>query len=236
MQAFINFLISCNVGEVLAVFLASVMGFPSILSAMQLLWINLATDGPAAVALGFNPPDENVMIEKPRDINEAIITPWFLVRYLIIGSYIGIVTVGIFSSHYQIERGISIQQLSEWSTCHQWSGATSSICDSLFSPEGLALPQTLAISTLITTELLKALCTVSVNSSIFKFSPFKNPYLLVGVTIPFAAHLLILYTPTVSKSFGMVPLSMDQWICVLTWSLPVMLVDEILKVVGNRIR
>ena len=83
-QAFINFLISCNIGEVFAVFSATLFGFPSILSAIQLLWVNLITDGPPAIALGWNPPDETAMQKPPRTRNEDIVTAWVLTRYLLI--------------------------------------------------------------------------------------------------------------------------------------------------------
>jgi Ca2+-transporting ATPase len=231
-QAFINFLISCNVGEVLAVFFASFMGFPSILSAMQLLWVNLVTDGPAAVALGFNPIDKDVMKERPRDVNEAIMTPWLMTRYLLLGSYVGFATVGVFAFHY-ISEGVSLNQLSHWSACSTTSDFD--LCNSLFGPDALVIPQTLALSTLVTIELLKAISTVSVDGSLFKISPLSNPYLILGVTIPFAFHLMILYTP-ISTSFGLSPLSIEQWTTVLLWSLPVIFIDEFLKAVGRKIK
>ena len=198
-QAFINFLISCNMGEVLTILFASLMGFPSILTAIQLLWVNLATDGPAAIALGFNPPEVDIMKKNPRDINEAIVTPWLFVRYFVIGSYIASATVGIFAFYFW-SNGVSINNLSHWSSCNHWSNDTR-ICY-LFTAKGMALPQTLALSTLITTELLKAISTVSVNTSILKVSPLGNPYIIVGVFIPFIVHLIIIYSP-VSESLGL---------------------------------
>ena len=66
MQAFICFLISCNIGEIAAILFAAVAGFPEPLSAMHLLWVNLVTDGPPVTALRFNPPAPDVMKQKPR--------------------------------------------------------------------------------------------------------------------------------------------------------------------------
>eukprot|EP00979_Chaetoceros_neogracilis_P004827 scaffold840_cov257-Chaetoceros_neogracile.AAC.2 len=218
MQAFINFLISCNVGEVVAVFFSTLLGFPSILSAMQLLWVNLITDGPPATALGYNPTDDEIMKKPPRDRGEEIITPWLLTRYGIIGAYIGMATV------------------SRWSSCSEWA-SDKSICEA-FTPKALAVPQTLALSTLITTELLKALSTVSIDSSMLTIGPQRNLILVFSVAIPFVIHLVILYSssfgfPSIADNFGVVPLSGDQWISVLRWSFPILIVDEALKAYGR---
>eukprot|EP00957_Ditylum_brightwellii_P148658 11317648-Ditylum_brightwellii.AAC.1 len=100
MQAFICFLISCNIGEICAILIATIAGFPEPLTAMHLLWVNLVTDGPPATALGFNPPDPDVMSQRPRPSDEPIMTRWLLTRYCLTGLYVGIATVGVFVGHY----------------------------------------------------------------------------------------------------------------------------------------
>mmetsp|Transcript_20698 Transcript_20698/g.23720 ORF Transcript_20698/g.23720 Transcript_20698/m.23720 type:complete len:423 (+) Transcript_20698:845-2113(+) len=116
MQAFICFLISCNIGEICAIFFATLLGFPEPLTAMHLLWVNLVTDGPPATALGFNPPSPNSMKDPPRPSNEPIMTRWLLIRYMLTGLYVGIATIGVFAQHY-VQQGITLKQLSNWSNC-----------------------------------------------------------------------------------------------------------------------
>lgn len=141
-----------------------------------------------------------------------------LLRYSIAGTYIGAATVGVYATYF-FDHGVSFDELRSWSTC----------TDSCSIYADLAAPQTLALSTLVTTELLKALCSVSIDSSIFKVGPQKNPWLLLGVAVPFAVNLVIIYTPALEQSFGLVPLSSDDWLKVLAWSLPIVLIDEVLK-------
>jgi P-type Ca2+ transporter type 2C len=80
MQAFICFLISCNIGEILTIFGATVLGLPEPLTPLHLLWVNLVTDGPPATALGFNPPDPDAMAKPPRSASEPILSKWLLTR------------------------------------------------------------------------------------------------------------------------------------------------------------
>ncbi|VEU38664.1 unnamed protein product [Pseudo-nitzschia multistriata] len=247
MQAFICFLISCNIGEICAIFFATLLGFPEPLTAMHLLWVNLVTDGPPATALGFNPPSPDSMKEKPRPSNEPIMTKWLLIRYMLTGLYVGVATIGVFAQHY-LKQGISLKQLSNWSNCgtawtppggSSWLTETSA-CSDLFRDAGRTLPQTLSLTTLVVMEMLKALSAVSMNDSLLKVAPWRNKWLLMGVAGPFLLHLSVLYSsalgvPGFGKAFGLVSLTKEHWRTVLLWSAPIVLVDEILKLIGRRL-
>ena len=238
MQAFICFLISCNIGEIFAILLATISGFPEPLTAMHLLWVNLVTDGPPATALGFNPAAPDLMKQPPRPSDEPIMTKWLLTRYCVTGLYVGLATVGVFVGHY-LKMGITLSNLSSWGKCGElWTPSNPALsCDELFHG-GKMLPQTLSLTTLVCMEMFKALSAVSVDNSIFTVGPQKNIWLILGVTFPFLLHIAVLYSeklglPALGSSFGVVALSLENWKTVLQWSAPILLVDEILKAIGR---
>jgi Ca2+-transporting ATPase len=203
MQSFIFFLLSCNMGEIIAIFLANLLSLPDPLSPLHLLWVNIITDGCPASALAFNPTDPNNMKKPPRKHNEPLFTKKMMIRYLLSGSYVGIATVVSFIWWF-LDQKVPLKQL-------LFHRDPASFLHSVAGIKSFEKPQSLALSVLIGIEMIKALCAVSNEASILEIPPWKNRWLLPAVVIPSLLHLFIMYTPSLANIFHISPLSGKEW-------------------------
>jgi Ca2+-transporting ATPase len=97
-RKFIRYMLACNIGEVLTMFLGMLMGLPVPLLPIQILWVNLVTDGLPAIALGFDPPEKDIMLRPPARNNNRIFSNGLLSLILTRGTLIGISTLAVFGS------------------------------------------------------------------------------------------------------------------------------------------
>jgi Ca2+-transporting ATPase len=278
MKAFIRYMISSNIGEVLSIFFTSALGVPEGLIPVQLLWVNLVTDGPPATALGFNPPDPDVMLKPPRGKDDALINNWVFFRYMVIGLYVGFATVGIFvfwytnyedfvdflgptlmgllGAEYDGHSMVQYGQLTRWGQCRTGEDAVGTIFEGFsvndfdntgqgimedfssdpcsYFQKGKIKASTLSLSVLVTIEMLNALNAVSEDGSLLTIPPWVNPYLLLAMASSFILHFMILYVPWMATIFSIAPHDAVDWLLVLLFSFPVIILDEILKFVGRR--
>ncbi|MDD7794576.1 calcium-translocating P-type ATPase, PMCA-type [Clostridium sp. 'White wine YQ'] len=186
-RKFIRYLLSCNLGEVLTMFLASIFYMPNPLTPIQILFVNLATDGLPAIALGVDPPDKDIMSQKPRDKKESIFARGLTEKIMVRGTLIGICTLMSF-------------------IIGQYLGFDLKTC------------RTIALCTLVMSQLIHVFECRSERHSIFEIKLFTNPYLLCAVLISISMIMCILYIPFFKEVFQTQALSLMNWGIVIFFS------------------
>ena len=165
-------------------------------------------------------------------------------RYVVIGTYVGIATSCIFIYYYtqyswasEAHTLISFSQLRNWTKCVDWTdvnfaGYEANACDYFIS--GKRKASSLSLTVLVIIEMLNALNAISENQGLFQTGWFTNIWLWQAVVLSTILHCFILYIPSLSKLFGTMPLSFQDWVLVLVFSLPVIFIEEGLKYVSRK--
>ncbi|MDI6601439.1 MAG: calcium-translocating P-type ATPase, SERCA-type [Thermoanaerobacteraceae bacterium] len=187
-RKFIRYLLSCNLGEMLMMFIATAINMTLPLIPLQILWVNLVTDGLPALALGVDPPDPDIMERPPRSTNEGIFSRGLGPHILFSGLIIGASSLTAFSLTQYLSNG------------------------------NVELSRTVSFATLILAELLNALECRSEIHTIFEVGIFKNMYLILACLSSFVLLLLVLYIPPLGSIFKTVPLNFDGWAIVAVFS------------------
>lgn len=207
------FLLASNMGEVVAMVTAILLGLPAPLIATQLLWINLLTDTLPAVALGMDPRDPDVMKQKPRDPAEGFFARDAVRRILLGGFLIGLLTLtGFWFGYY--EHGYSPFDSHIPSDTHEYA-------------------RTMAFMTIVSCQLLYSFTFRHPKKSVFQSSPFANKYLVGAVVLGFALQLLVMGIPFMQKAFRLQMLDAAGWINVLVLGLIPVFLNEVIKFISR---
>ena len=187
-KKFVGYLLSCNIGEVLIVFISIILNLPVPLIPIQLLWLNLVTDSFPALALGVENGEKDIMKDAPRDPNEPIVDKNLKITVIIQSI------------------AITCATLISYCTGLKWFG---------YEGQGLEMARSMAFSTLILSELLRSYSARSVDKTIFEIGVFTNKKLLMANILSFSLMVLVLYIPFLADAFKLVKLDLKEWSVIL---------------------
>jgi Ca2+-transporting ATPase len=190
-RKFVRYMLSTNAGEVLLIFVATLLGMPLPLIPIQILWVNLITDGFPALALGVEPEEKGVMSRGPRRPKESILSGGMGFHIVWVGVLMVVATLILYVEF--LVPGMSQEELRH--------------------------PRTIAFFTISLFQLFHVLAIRVWNESVFTAGFFRNRYLLGAVAIALTLQLAVIYLPPLAAAFETVPLALDEvLLCVLVAS------------------
>lgn len=210
----IIFLLSCNLGEIIALFAAILLGWPLLLRPIHILWINLVTDTFPALSLGVDPEETGVMKEKPRHRKESIFSG--SISFLIFnGILIGAITLVAFMA------GVYISG--------EYTGSFLSMFSAAIPESALVHGQTMAFIGLSFSQLVHSLNFRSMGKSVFKAGIFKNKFLIYSILLGIILQVIIVTFGPIAKVFSVQSLGLLEWLVVGVLSLMPLLINELVK-------
>lgn len=192
-RKFVYYLLSCNLAEIATIFIATLLGWASPLTPIQLLWLNLLTDGAPALALGAEKGDPDIMDRPPRPMNEPVINREMRLGMII--QTIAITAVVLFAYWLGLKEGEALYGVGS-------AGATT-------------LARTMAFVTLSASELFRAYTARSEFFSLFGLGVFSNKYMQYAVGASTILLLAVIYVPFLAPIFDTVALGGREWATML---------------------
>ena len=199
-RKFVYFLLACNVGEILIIFGSMLAGMPIPLRPVQLLWLNLVSDGAPALALGLEKGDPDVMKQPPRSPTEPVINRDMAIGIGVVSVVDALAILGVFY--------LALQRY----------------------PDHLAAAQTIAFATLCVSELIRAFTARSERHSVFSIGVFSNRWMVWAVGVSFLLVLTVIYVPFLRPFFDTVPLTVSDWLLMLPFFFASPVAMELIKV------
>ncbi|TFG12242.1 cation-transporting P-type ATPase [Candidatus Thorarchaeota archaeon] len=219
-RKFVRFLLSANAGEVLLVFIMAMIGLPIPLTPIYILWINLVTDGPPALALGFDPPPEGIMERPPREPSSRLLDN-SMVRMIIAGGVLVTFTASFVYLFVLWEALGYIPQIT--GAAIDWSLAENA--------DILVRARTATFATMVLFQLLWVWNCRDERNPIWRTNMRESKGLFIAVVISFLLTLTVIYTP-LSVAFGTVPLSLMHWVLIFAVSL-IGFLTPVYRLLGN---
>ncbi|MFA6281104.1 MAG: cation-translocating P-type ATPase C-terminal domain-containing protein, partial [Candidatus Omnitrophota bacterium] len=197
-------LLSCNAGEILVMFVSSLVGLPIPLLPIHILWVNLVTDGLPALALGVDTTDPNIMKRQPRAANEAVVTKQRAIAMLLQGAFIALCSLSAFCLVLFVEK------------------------------EGIVRARTAAFIVLACAQLAHSFNCRNEKESIFKIGFLTNKKLILAVAVSFLLQMAVVYLPFLQKVFKTESLGLFDWVLVVAISSFPLWAMEIVKIFKRR--
>jgi Ca2+-transporting ATPase len=213
-KKYLIFLLSCNIAEILVLTGAFFLGLPLPLIALQILWVNLTTDGLPALALGVDPKAPDIMSRPPRPPAEGAFSRHVTGLLAGISLYLTLILIPLFGYYYH------------W---NPWG---------LGDPEMvLTEAQTMVFITLVLAELVNAFNCRSDYLSLFKVGVFKNRFLILAVLASLGMMVAVIEWDPLSSLFHTTPLRWQDWVVAIILSLTLIPVVELTKwLIGRKRR
>ena len=207
----VTFLLSCNLGEVISIFIAILLDMPVPLIATQILWVNLITDALPALALGVDPGDHDVMKMKPRDPKESFFAHGAGYRAIVGGVLIGVLTLAAFYFGLtEFGHGIFSDDIPE---------------------RDLEYARTMAFVVLASSQLFYSISLRHETKSIFQIGIFSNMYLIGAIVVGLILQMSVIEIDALAAVFKCVDLNSHDWQMVFAFACMPLIVNEIEKLI-----